>query len=142
MTGGGGWEVGLAEFLIRTVINAIALVAAVQLVPRVGFAGEWWQLAIAAAIFGLINAYLRPIVKLLSLPLNLFAFGLVGFVINTALLMLLALISGQLELGFRLAGWPPGPLDLDVIVTAFLASLVVSVVSSVLAFVRLVTPRV
>lgn len=132
----------MAEFLIRTLINAVALVAAVQIVPRVTFDGEWWQLAIVAAVFGLINAYLRPIVKLLSLPLNLVAFGLIGFIINTGLLMLLALISGQFDLGFRLAGWPPGPLGVDVFVAAFLASLVISVVSSLLAFVRLVTPKV
>jgi putative membrane protein len=131
----------VAEIAIRILINAVALVAAVQLVPRAEFDGEWWQLAIVAAIFGLINAYLRPIVKLLSLPLNLVFFGLVGFAINTALLMLLALVSGQLDLRFTLDGWPASPLDLDVIVTAVLAALVVSVVSSVLALVRLVTPR-
>ena len=127
---------------IRILINAIALVAAVQLVPRAAFEGEWWQLAIVAAIFGLINAYLRPIVKLLSLPLSLFAFGLVGFAINAAMLLLLAFLSGQLDLGFSLAGWPPGAIDVDVIVTAVLAALVVSVVSTVLALVRLVTPKV
>jgi putative membrane protein len=131
----------VAEFLIRTLVNAVALVAAVQLVPGARFEGEWWQLAIVAAIFGLINAYLRPIVKLLSLPLNLLTFGLVGFVINAGLLLLLAFISGQLDLGFSLAGWPRGPLDADVLVTAVLASLVVAAVSSILALVRLVVPR-
>jgi putative membrane protein len=131
----------VAEFLIRTLVNAVALVAAVQLVPGATFRGEWWQLAVVAAIFGLINAYLRPIVRLLSLPLNLLTFGLVGFVINAGLLMLLALISGELDLGFSLAGWPPGPLDADVFVTAVLASVVVSAVSSILALVRLVVPR-
>ena len=54
----------------------------------------------------------------------------------------LAFISGQFELGFTLARWPDGPLDVDVFVTAVLASIVVSVVSSVLAFVRLVVPKV
>ncbi len=131
----------MAEFLIRTLVNAVALVAAVQLVPGARFQGEWWQLAIVAAMFGLINAYLRPIVKLLSLPLNLLTFGLVGFVINAGLLMLLAFVSGQFELGFSLAGWPGGPLDADVFLTAVMASIVVSVVSSVRAFVRLVVPR-
>lgn len=131
----------MAEFLIRTLVNAVALVAAVQLVPGVRFEGEWWQLAAVAAIFGLINAYLRPIVKLLSLPLNLVTFGLVGVVINAGLMLLLAFISGELELGFSLRGWPGDPLDADVFVAALLASLVVSAVSSLLAFVRLVVPR-
>jgi putative membrane protein len=131
----------VVDIAIRTLIIAVALVAAVQLVEGAEFNGEWWQLAVVAAIFGLINAYLRPIVKLLSLPLNLVAFGLVGFAINTGLLLLLALISGELDLGFTLDGWPAAPLDVQVIITALLAALVISVVSSVLAVVRLVTPK-
>lgn len=132
----------MAEIAIRVVVNALALIAAVELVPDVRFEGDVVQLLVVAAIFGIINAYLRPIVKLLSLPLNLFAFGLVGFAINTALLLLLALVSEQLDLGLTFAGWPGGPFDLDVVVAAFLTSLVVSIVSTVLAFVRLVVPRV
>jgi putative membrane protein len=130
----------VAQILIRIAVNALALVAAVRLVPGAAFEGDVLQLAAVAAIFGFINAFLRPIVKLLSLPLNLIAFGLVGFAINTGLLLLLAFVSGELDLGFTLAGWPGGAFDLDVLVTAFLTSLVVSVVSAVTAFVRLVVP--
>ena len=132
----------MVDFAVRVLINAIALIVAVQFVPRIRAPDELWQLLAVAAIFGLINAYLRPIVKLLSLPLTLLAFGLVGFIINTGLLLLLAFTSGQLDLGFRIAGWPGGPFDLDVIVTAFLASLVISVVSTVLALVRKIVPGV
>jgi putative membrane protein len=130
----------VAAIAIRTLLNAVALVAAVRLVPGADFAGDWWQLAAVAFIFGLINAYLRPVAKLLSLPLNLVLFGLVGFVLNAALLMLLALVSGQLDLGFTLDGWPAAPLDVGVFLAAFLAAIVISIVSSVLAVVRLVTP--
>lgn len=132
----------MAEILIRVLVNALVLVAAVRLVPGAGFEGGLVELALVAVVFGLINAYLRPIMKLLSLPLNLFTFGLVGFAINTGLLLLLALVSDQLDLGLTFAGWPGGQFDLDVIVAAFLTSLVVSVVSAILAFVRLVVPRV
>jgi putative membrane protein len=132
----------VADILIRIVINALALVAAVRLVPGAAFEGDVLQLAVVAALFGIINSYLRPIVKLLSLPLTLLTFGLVGFVINTALVLLLAFLSGQFELGFTLAGWPGGTFDLDVVVAAFLTSVIVSVVSAALAFVRLVVPRV
>ena len=132
----------MPEIAIRTVVNALALIAAVRLVPGAVFGGDIIQLAVVAAIFGLINAYLRPIVKLVSLPLNLVAFGLIGFAVNTGLLLLLALVSDQFDLGLSFGGWPGGPFDLDVIVAAFLTSLVVSVVSAVMAFVRLVVPRV
>lgn len=129
------------EFGVRVLINAIALIAAVRVVPSVAFHGEWWQLFAMAAIFGLVNAYLRPIVKLLSLPLNLVTFGLVGLVINTGLVLLAAWLGGVLHLGFTIAGWPGGKIDLDVIIAAFLTSVVISVVSAVMAFVRLAIPR-
>ena len=128
------------EFVIRVLVNAIALIAAVRLVPNVEFRGDWWQLLLLAAIFGVINAYIRPVVKLLSLPLNLVTFGLIGFVINTALVMLAAAVSENLKLDFTLAGWPPGSISIDVIVAAFLTSIVISVVSALIAFVRLAAP--
>lgn len=129
------------EIVVRIVVNAIALIAAVRLVPGASFIGDWPQLIILAGVFGLINSYLRPIVKLLSLPLNLLTFGVVGLLINAGLVMVAALISDNLDLGFTLAGWPPGPINLDVLVAALLTSLVISVVSSLIAFVRLAAPR-
>src|SRR6266513_3670675 len=104
------------EFAVRVLVNAIALIAAVELVPKVDFHGDWWQLLILAAIFGVINAYIRPVVKLLSLPLTLLTFGLIGFVINIALVLLAAAVSGSLNLGFTLAGWPEGKFSIDVII--------------------------
>jgi uncharacterized membrane protein YvlD (DUF360 family) len=52
----------LLEIGIRILVNAIALVAAIRFVPIVTFEGEWWQLALLAIIFGLVNAYIRPVV--------------------------------------------------------------------------------
>lgn len=130
------------EFAVRVLVNAIALIAALKLVPHVDFHGEWWQLLILAAIVGVINAYIRPIVKMLSLPLNLITFGLIGFVINTALVMLAAAVGQSLNLRFTLAHWPPGSITVDVIVAALLTSIVISVVSALMAFVRLASPRI
>jgi putative membrane protein len=131
------------DIVIRVVINAVAFVAAVTFVPRAQFRGELWQEVVVALIFGVLNAYLRPIVKLLSLPISIVTVGAVGFVINAAMVLLTGAISERLGLGLRLAGWPGrGDIDLDVIVTALLVSLVVSVVATLLALVRMVTPRV
>jgi len=132
----------VGDFVVRVLINALALVIAVYFVPKIRAPNEIWQLLLVALIFGLINAYIRPIVKLLSLPLNLIAFGLVGFAINTAMLLLLAFLSGQLKLGFSIAGWPQGAFSVDVIVYAFIASLVISIVSAVVGLVRLVVPKI
>lgn len=127
---------------VRIVINAIALIAAVRLVPDAAFEGEWWQLVAVAAVFGIVNAYLRPIVKLLSLPLTLVVFGVVGMIINTAMVMVVAAISDNLGLGFTLGGWPPGAIELDTIIAAFLTALLVSVISTLAAVLRLAAPRI
>ena len=54
------------EFGVRVLVNTIAVIAAVKLVPNVDFHGHWWELLILGVIFGVINAYIRPIVKLLN----------------------------------------------------------------------------
>jgi putative membrane protein len=125
----------MIDLIVKLVINAAALMAAVQLVPGLtfDFGTDWWKLALVALIFGVINSYLKPIVKLLSLPISLFTVGLVGFVINTGLFLLLALASSQLDLGFLIHGWPTQAFTADVVVAAFLGSIVVSIVSTVLS---------
>jgi putative membrane protein len=133
----------MIDFLARIGINAVALIVAVLFVPRVRFdLDEWWRLLAVAAIFGVINSYIRPIVSALSLPLNLVTLGLVGLVINTGMLLLLAFVSGQLGLGFQLAGWPPGEFRLDVLTTALIAGIVIAAVSTGLGLVRKVVPGV
>lgn len=134
----------MLDFLVRLVINAAALMVAVLLVPRIRFdlGDDPWRLLVVAAIFGLINSYIRPIVSLLSLPLNLFAMGLVGLLVNTAMLLLLAFVSGWLALGFSIAGWPPGDLDAEVVIYAALAALVISLVATALGLVRRLVPGV
>ena len=130
------------DLLVRVIINGIALVAAIKFVPGAAFAGDIWKLAVLAIVFGLVNAYLRPIVKLLSLPLNLITFGLVGLVINIAMVMVAAAISDNLHAGFTLGGWPPGAIELDTIIAAFLVSLLISVVSALVALVRKLAPGI
>ncbi len=134
----------MIDFLARLAINAIALIVAVMIVPRIRFdyGDEWWRLLAVAAIFGVINAYIRPIVRALSLPLTLLTLGLVGLAINTAMLLLLAFVSGQLELGLRISGWPPGPFGVEVVLFAFLAAIVISIVSTALGLSRRLVPGV
>lgn len=132
----------MLDLLIRVVINGIALVAAIRFVPGAAFDGDLWKLIALAIVFGLVNAYLRPIVKMLSLPLNLITFGIVGLVINVAMVMVSAAISDNLSLGFTLGGWPPGAIELDTLIAALLTSLVISVVSAVVALIRKLAPGI
>jgi putative membrane protein len=121
------------ELAIRIVVNAIALYVVVQVVPQVVFdyGDEWWKLGAVAIVFGLVNALLRPIVKALSLPISLLTLGLVGFVINAAMLLVTAFLSGQLDLGFTVGGFPPD-FTADTVVGALIASVIISAVSTAL----------
>lgn len=123
----------------RIVVNAVALWVAVRIVPNVTFpaaqtfpAGDWWKLGVVALIFGLINAYIKPIAEAISLPARILTLGLFSLVINALLLLLLALVSDALSLGFKLAKFPPN-LSLNALVAALLCSIVISIVSMVLA---------
>src|SRR5262245_57373817 len=97
----------LRSLTLRWLINILAIYAAVWLVPGIDFTGPGWQLGVIAAVFGLINVGLRPLLTLLTCPLILLTFGLFGLVINAALLLLTAQIAGSLSFNFTVAGfWP------------------------------------
>jgi len=110
-------------FLIRWLINAAALWVAVHMVSGVRFSGHWSLLLVVALVFGVLNTVVRPVLKLLSLPLLIITLGLFTFVINALMLRLTSALSGLLGLGFHVAGfW-----------AAFWGALVVSIVSLALS---------
>ena len=106
-------------FLIRLVVNAIALIAVAYIVPGIHVSGFGGAL-IAALILGVVNAILRPILILLSLPLELITLGLFTLVINALLFWLV----GAIHVGLTVDGfWP-----------AFWGALVMAIVSWLLSF--------
>jgi putative membrane protein len=115
------------HFLVRLLINAAALWVATHFVPGIAYAGNWTSLLIVALVFGVLNASLRPLLKLLTFPLLILSLGLFTLVINAFMLWLTGWISERLNLGLHVAGfWP-----------AFWGGLVVSIVSLLLSlFVR------
>jgi len=106
--------------IVQTLINAAALYVAVLLVPNLEFTGEWWKLLLVAFIFGLINTFLRPLLRILTLPITIMTLGLFLLVINAMLLLLTGEISRELDLGFS--------------VRDFLAALLGSIVISLVGF--------
>lgn len=112
----------MRPLLIRWLINTLALYVAVQVVNGVDYDGAPLGLLVVAALFGLVNATLRPLLTLLTCPLVLLTLGFFLFVINAMMLLLTGWISNQFDLGFHVTGfWP-----------AFWAGLMVSLVSLVL----------
>ena len=92
-------------FWARTFITAFALWAATQIVPGIEVHGVL-RLLVAALVFGLVNAFVRPVLVLLSLPLTIVTLGLFLLVVNAAMLGLTAwLLPGFAVDGFWPALW-------------------------------------
>ena len=111
------------HFLLRLLINAGALWIAIQLIDGIEHRGSWWSLLFVALVFGVLNSSIRPLLKLLSLPIIVLTLGLFIFVINAVMLLITSWVSGLLNLGFHVDGfWD-----------AFAGGLIVTVVSLVLS---------
>jgi putative membrane protein len=107
-------------FIVRVIVNGLALIAVAYLVPGVhvtGFVGA----VIAAFVLGIVNAVLRPILILLSLPIEILTLGLFTFIINA----LLFYFVGKLHIGLTVHGFG----------AALIGSIVLSIVSWLLSLV-------
>jgi putative membrane protein len=124
----------VVELIVKILVNALALFVAVKVLPSnllsFNWGNDWWKLLAVALVFALVNSFIKPIVKALSMPIGLLTMGLVAFVINAAMLLLLALASSSLKLGFKVGDFPPS-ITSDTIVGALLAALIISVVSTI-----------
>jgi putative membrane protein len=124
--------------VVSTVVTAVAFFLLVQIFPSMfGYAGGYLGLAVIAVIFGAINGLIGPIVKLLAMPITFMTMGLVGFVINAALLLATAFIADLVGFELRVGDFPPDLLTADTLVAAVIGAVVLSVISSVI---RLVVP--
>jgi putative membrane protein len=96
---------------------------ATLIVPGVSYTGGWMPLLGVALVFGVVNAFVRPIARILTFPFVILTLGLFLLVINGCMLWLTSALSDALDLGFHVQGFP----------AAFLGALVVSVVSGLLS---------
>ena len=121
-------------FVIRTVAIAIAVAVVAFVYPSIDYGDDYVTLAVVAIILGLLNAFARPILTLLSLPINLMTFGLFGIVINAVLLLAVAWLTDLFGFTFTVGGFPP-----DLSVSAFVAAIVgaigISIVGTIVGMV-------
>jgi len=113
------------RLLLRWIVMAIALAVAAWTVPGIDVTGQNGTIAVLlmAAIFGLVNAFIRPLITLLSCPLVLLTLGLFTLVINGICFSLASWFAQMLGIGFVVNGfWP-----------AFWGAIVVSIVSFLLS---------
>ncbi|HOW35392.1 MAG TPA: phage holin family protein [Candidatus Omnitrophota bacterium] len=108
----------MIDFLIRWVVNTFALLIVVRLVPGIQ-AAQWETVAVAALVLGMLNAFLKPLLILFTLPFNVLSLGLLTFLING---LLFYSVSKIVE-GFHIVDfW-----------TAFWGSILFSIVSFILS---------
>lgn len=126
------------RFLISTIINAAALWLATQLIPAIvltpyGGDGTWQIIGsflLVGAIFGLVNAVIAPVIKVLAFPLYILTFGLISFVINGALLLFVAWLSSLIgDDLLTIEGFTSEGLAVESLGWAILASIVISIAS-------------
>jgi len=108
-------------FLLRWLFNTVAIYATTQIisgirVPDLGGA------ILAALVLGIVNAIIRPLILLLTLPVNVLTLGLFTLVVNTIMLYLVALVA---------------PLEITGFWAAFIGALLIAIISTVLS--RLLT---
>jgi putative membrane protein len=108
----------IKRFLQGWVINTLAVLVAAFVLPGISYHDDWRVLLLASLMLGVFNAFVRPLLMLVALPLLIFTLGLFMVVINAALLMLV----GKIVSGFQVANFG----------SAILGSLIISVVSLLL----------
>jgi putative membrane protein len=113
----------LRSLLLHWILNAAALWVAAALIPGLDFSGGPGKLLLVAAVFGIVNSTLRPLLTILTCPLIVLTLGLFTLVLNALMLMVTGWLSESWNLGFTVSGfW-----------AAFFGGLVVGVVSMVLS---------
>lgn len=107
----------------RLIANAAALWVADYLLAGISYEGSWPGLLGVALVFGVVNAFIAPVLKVLSLPVQVLTLGLFTFVLNALLLLLTSWLAQSLGIAFVVRGF----------VAALLGALIVSVVSGILS---------
>jgi len=118
----------MQRIILRWLINAVALYVAVGTGWIPGIEPQqtsWWAILGLALVFSLINALLRPLLKLLTCPLIVLTLGLFTLAINTLLFWLTGLVGQYFNIGFTVDG----------LAAAFWGGLVVGLVSVVLTLI-------
>jgi putative membrane protein len=98
----------------KLLLESIAVLVVAWIMPRVTI-NPWYVAVIVAVVLGLINAFIRPLVKLIALPITVLTLGLFSLVINAAMVLLCAKIVP----GFKTGGF----------LSALLFSILLSIVS-------------
>ena len=114
----------MTYLILRIMINALSIAAAVKLVDGITFAGQWWKMIIIGAVFGIVNSLIKPVVTFFTFPLIILTLGLFTLIVNTLMLIITVGLSEPLSLGLQINGfW-----------SAFKGAVIISIVSLLLSW--------
>lgn len=106
------------RLILKLLINAAALWAAGELIGGIDLDGDFWTILLVALVFGVVNTFIKPLLKLLSFPVIILTLGLFALVINAAMLALTAQVTDA--------------LSVEDFWSAILGAIVITIVSAVL----------
>lgn len=121
-------------FIIGTAATAITFAIVAYLLPQIDYGGNVPGLIVVAIIAGVVNGFIKPVIKILSLPLTMVSFGLFGLVINAALLLLIAWVADLVGIAFTVGDFPP-KLTADTFVAAVIGGIAMSIVGTIVGMV-------
>ena len=124
----------MVGFIVRTIVIAIAVAVVAFFYPAIDYGDNLATLAVVAVIMGVLNAFVKPVLSALALPINLMTFGLFGLVLNAILLLAVAVIADLFGFSFVIGGFPPD-FSLSAIVSAFVGAIAISIVSAIVGLV-------
>lgn len=113
------------HLLLRLLINAVALWCAARFVDGISYTGSMSGLLGLSLLFGVVNAFIRPILEFFSLPVLFLTLGLFALVLNAAMLIITSKAAARLDIPFQVEGFG----------AAMIGALLVSVVATVLGWI-------
>jgi putative membrane protein len=129
---------GVKGIVIGIAATAIAFAILVHVLSHtmVSFEGGVVELVILSIVFGLVNAFIKPVVSILSFPISMMTLGLFGFVINAGLLLVVAYVADKYaNIAFSVGGFPAHGITADTIVGAVVASIALGIISTIVGLV-------
>ena len=113
------------HLLLRLLINAVALWSAARFIDGIEYTGSTMGLLGLSFLFGVMNAFIRPILEFFSLPVLILTLGLFALVLNAGMLLVTSAAATRLDIPFHVDGFG----------AALLGALLVSIVGTVLGWI-------
>jgi len=124
--------------VINIAVSAIAFVILLYVLPTtmLSFEGETPQLIILAIGVGVVNALIKPVIKVLTFPISLLTLGLSGLVVNAALVLVIAWgAQNMAKIDLTVGGFPTSGVTADTILAAVVVAVAMSVVTTIIGLV-------